>query len=121
MPLNSASAGFHRHAENLWADNRCWGRDPLPGNLLEPGMFKVDPGFAVGVAAIAQPLPKRGYQILKAPQAGSPRRSHVLDEQEPPTRFQDAQYLFKAALRTRDAAEDERADHEIHATVENRQ
>ena len=41
------------HADNLWTDDGCWGRDRLAGDLPEPGTFKVDPGFSVGMTAIA--------------------------------------------------------------------
>ena len=82
--------GFYRCAKNLRTNDRCWGLNRFAGNFLEPSMFKLHPGFAVGVAAIAQSLPKRCYQILNASQAGPPRRCDVLNKHEFPARFQNA-------------------------------
>jgi len=103
---SSPLAGFQRHTENLRTNDRCWGFNRFVGDFLEPSMFKLDPGFAIGVAAIAQSLPKGCYQILNAPHASPPRRSDMLDKHESAPRFENAQYLSKAALLTRNAAQD---------------
>jgi hypothetical protein len=46
------------------------------------------------VAAIPQPLPKWCQQVLHTPQPTAPRCCHMLDEQQPSARFQNAQHLL---------------------------
>ena len=109
--------GFGREASNVGADDGKGDSEVFDCDMLKTRLLDGQPGFAVGVAAVAKDSPQRANPFLPAPGTAALGRGDVFNEHVFSSGAENTLDLPKNLCLIRDRAYDERRNHGIEASA----